>query len=164
MAVGVGINTGISLVGNFGSNKRFDYTAIGDTVNTAARIEGVTKYYGAKIVVSESTIAALTEHEIKEFWIEELDTIRLKGKNNPIKLYEIVGQKKHKTTIEPKLSEQLESYQKTLKSYYSGDFEAAIKFAEGNSLHRSQIIKQRCLDMIRDGVSTWDGIWNFDHK
>jgi len=164
MAVGVGINTGISLVGNFGSNKRFDYTAIGDTVNTAARIEGVTKHYKAKIIVSESTLTALTKEEIDQFWVEELDTIRLKGKNNPIKLFEIIGQKKHKTKIKPELSVQLLQYQECLKAYYQGDFNKAISLCENNTLQRASLIKQRSIEMIRDNVSGWDGIWNLDHK
>ena len=164
MAVGVGINTGMSLVRNFGSNKRLDFTAIGDTVNTAARIEGVTKYYGAKIVVSESTLSTLTEKQKDEFWVEELDTIRLKGKNKPIKLFEIIGQKKHKTKIKPKLSEQLSQYRECLEAYYAGDFNKAIELCGDDTLPRTTLIKQRYQRMIRDSVTDWDGIWNFDHK
>ena len=92
--IGIGVHTGEAVVGNMGANVRFDYTAIGDTVNLAARLEGQTKYYGANIIISEDTKDEL-ESSMKNnpdilFKLRELDLIRVKGKNEPIAIYQLI--------------------------------------------------------------------------
>jgi adenylate cyclase len=164
MEVGVGINTGVCLIGNFGSTKRVDYTAIGDTVNTASRIESITKFYGAKIVISESTVEMLTEKQKQEFWIEELDTIRLKGKHKTIKVFEVIGQKEVILELDSKQKEKLDKYSLCLKNYYAGDFDAAIILAQEIDLKRAEIIKTRCELLQKENNPDWDGVWTFDHK
>ena len=81
VAVGVGINTGDCCVGNLGSSQRFDYSAIGDDVNVASRLEGLSKQYGVTIVIGESTAAQVKDPLL------ELDLIKVKGRTAPSRLY-----------------------------------------------------------------------------
>ncbi len=85
--VGIGINTGQCVVGNMGSENRFDYTALGDTVNIASRLEGQSKPYGLPIVIGPETAERVRE----TLAVFEIDTIRVKGKNEPIKIYALSG-------------------------------------------------------------------------
>jgi adenylate cyclase len=85
--VGVGLNTGTCVVGNMGSDLRFDYSVLGDTVNLASRLEGQTKEYGFPIIVGSKTALAVKDR----FAILELDFIMVKGKKEPEVVYALVG-------------------------------------------------------------------------
>jgi adenylate cyclase len=86
LAIGIGLNTGIMTVGNMGSQGRMNYTLMGDNVNLGARLEGTNKVYGTMIIASEYTYAMVKD----QFVFRELDTIRVKGKNRPVVIYELV--------------------------------------------------------------------------
>lgn len=86
LAIGIGLNTGVMTVGNMGSTGRMNYTLMGDNVNLGARLEGTNKVYGTMIIVSEYTYALVKD----EFVFRELDIIRVKGKNKPVVIYELV--------------------------------------------------------------------------
>lgn len=92
--VGVGINTGHAIVGNMGSTRRFDYTAIGDTVNTASRLESATKELGESIVMSRATILKLQE-EKDETNVKDLGMIKLKGKADEVHAFGVHKELKH---------------------------------------------------------------------
>src|ERR1700742_2750862 len=87
LKVGVGLNTGLSVVGNMGSDQKFNYSALGDSVNLASRLEGQTKEYGFPIIVGSKTAMAVKE----KFAILELDFIMVKGKTEPEVIYAIAG-------------------------------------------------------------------------
>jgi adenylate cyclase len=84
--IGIGLNSGIMTVGNMGSTQRMDYTLIGDNVNLGARLEGTNKAYGTRIIISEYTYEMVKDKVIAR----ELDNIRVKGKNKPVLIYELV--------------------------------------------------------------------------
>jgi adenylate cyclase len=85
--IGIGLNTGQMGVGNFGSPERFTYTVMGDAVNLGARLEGQTKSYGVKILISEFTKEKLTGDK---FFTRDCDDIRVKGKMEPVKIFELM--------------------------------------------------------------------------
>ncbi len=89
LAIGIGLNTGIMTVGNMGSEGRMNYTLMGDNVNLGARLEGTNKVYGTMIIVSEYTYALVSDR----FVFRELDTIRVKGKNRPVVIYELLDER-----------------------------------------------------------------------
>lgn len=84
--IGIGINSGIMTVGNMGSPTRMNYTLMGDNVNLGARLEGTNKEYGTNIIISEFTYGLVRD----KFVVRELDNIRVKGKNKPVLIYELV--------------------------------------------------------------------------
>ncbi|MBN8532035.1 MAG: adenylate/guanylate cyclase domain-containing protein [Alphaproteobacteria bacterium] len=89
VAIGVGLNTGDCCVGNMGSDQRFDYSALGDHVNLASRLEGQSKPYGVDIVIGENTVKLL-----EGFALVELDWIQVKGKTEPVTIYALIGDEK----------------------------------------------------------------------
>ena len=107
--MGLGINTAEVVVGNMGSDQRFDYTCLGDGVNLAARLEGQSKTYGVRIILGPETANKVKE-KINVF---ELDCIAVKGKTIGVKIYTVAKESEH--------------HRYFLESYYAGDWETALK-------------------------------------
>jgi len=94
--IGIGLNTGIMTAGNMGSEGRMNYTLMGDNVNLGSRLEGINKYYGTNIIVSEYTYERVKD----KFIFRELDRIRVKGKTLPVSIYELIAEKDEAITDE----------------------------------------------------------------
>ncbi|MCB1143420.1 MAG: adenylate/guanylate cyclase domain-containing protein [Leptospiraceae bacterium] len=85
--IGIGLNTGFAVVGNMGSSHRMDYTCMGDTINLGSRLEGSNKIYGTRIIISEYTYERVKDR----VYTRELDLVKVKGKNKPVRIYELLG-------------------------------------------------------------------------
>ena len=128
--VGLGINSGEAAVGNMGSDRLFDYTAIGDNVNLASRLEGLNKYYGTDILLSEATAQSLDG----DFILRRVDLVQVKGKTQPLEVYELLGE----GTPDPDLAQFLETYHQGLSHYRAGHWAesaAAMEAALGLRPH-----------------------------
>lgn len=121
--MGIGINTGECCVGNMGSDRRFDYSVIGDPVNLASRLEGQCKAYRVDIIISEYTY-----EQIEDFATFELDLIQVKGKTKPVRIFGIRGGKEIKER--PDYQALLSCHKKMLEAYRSQNFGQARKLLE----------------------------------
>lgn len=139
----IGINTGEALVGNFGSKDRFDFTVMGDTVNTASRLESsANKTYGTSTIVAGFEAINSTAPQLQNFIIRELDTVYLPGKKEPVKLYELLGLASEAT---PEIQNTIKTYTQGLAAYRCKDFATAIKnFQLISSDKPAQILLARC--------------------
>lgn len=116
----IGVCTGLAVVGNMGSEKRLDYTMMGDTVNTAARLEGVNKRYGIYTLISETTRKAAGN----EITVREVDTIKVIGRKKPVTVFELMGYNEH---IDKSIKETIAKYQQGLQAYRDQNWNQASK-------------------------------------
>ena len=116
----IGINSGSALVGNFGSQRRFNYSVMSDAVNVASRLEGANKFYGTTIIASDTTVALAGE----AFAWRELDTIRVKGRTQSLKIYELLATVSELT---PSQTTALADYGAGLSHWRAGEFDLAAR-------------------------------------
>jgi adenylate cyclase len=157
IAIGVGLNTGPVNVGNMGSAKRLAWTVMGDNVNLASRLEGITKEYRGRIVISEGTYNQIAD----KFVCRDLDKIRVKGKHQPVTIYELLDFAENKQKYESLLSH----FNHAMEAYRAQNWnEAASRLGEMLTHFPddgpTQIFMDRVLEFMQNAPeSDWDGVY-----
>ncbi|WP_205370367.1 adenylate/guanylate cyclase domain-containing protein [Thermoleptolyngbya sp. PKUAC-SCTB121] len=155
--IGIGISSGEVVSGNIGSQKRMDYTVIGDGVDISARLEGVTKEYGCDIILSEYTYKLCRD----QVWVRELDRIRVKGKTIPINIYELIGDRTQ--PLPPETAAFLNHYAAGRTAYnHLRFYEALQHFERAQDIKPGDRAVQVHLERAREFLLTppaenWDG-------
>ena len=159
----IGINTGEMVVGNMGTDRKMDYTIMGNSVNLAARLEGVNKQYGTWILISEPTYRETNG----EFLARRLDQVRVVGINQPVRLYELLEEKTHST---PAMEEAVDIFTRGQDRFEArkwqeaqGYFERVLKLLPEDG--PSQLYIKRCRKFAKkEPPEDWDGVFNLSLK
>lgn len=162
-AVRMGLATGEVVIGTIGSDVTKSYTVIGDVVNIASRLEGVNKAYGTKIIIEEATYR-FAQNAIE---VRELDLLTVVGKNEPLRVYELVCRAGERT---PELAELHKLFAVGLTAYRAQDWQAAaLRFAECVALNGddgpSRVFERRVQVLrVSPPPPDWDGVWRHTEK
>ena len=165
LQAGIGLNTGRCSVGNMGSHQRFAYSALGDAVNLASRLEGQTKGYGVNILIGEDT-----QRHVPHMATLEMDLIRVKGKKYPVRVYALLGDETLAKTKE--FQSLLESHREMIENYQQGNFkeaQKALKICEKLDIYHLyeayELYEERLHALIKTPPEgEWDGVYKATTK
>jgi len=156
---GVALHSGGVLVGNKGSALRLDYGLVGDTVNEAARVEALTKYYGARMLVTRDAFAQFSAQGRHRL----IDRVIVKGKSGPVELFE-----SENPCTPPNFAEICARYKQAFDEYHFGRFGEAEKLFESLAKEfsdgPSKTLSARCAELVMHPPADWHGIWKMDAK
>lgn len=165
--IGIGLNTGLAIVGEMGSKKRSDYTVIGDTINVGSRLESLCKYYNSRLNISNFTKSQLKSEYIFRF----LDLVTVKGKSEPVEVWQVHDFADEETkplfySSKEELLAELETYHRAIDLYKAENFkDALVIFEELNQLKFKSNLKicdiyiERCKHYVENPPKEFNGVY-----
>jgi len=163
MNIGIGVNSGMMTAGNMGSEKRFDFTVMGDNVNLGSRLEGLNKEYGTNIIISEYTYREVKDQLV----VRELDLVRVKGKYEPVRIYELIGRIGE---VPPATLTFIEHFERGLTLYRQqawgqaiAQFHDVLNLSADDKPSRLYIQRSEAYQ-LESPADNWDGVYTMKTK